>query len=258
MYIKLAIFLIFYVYIHEGDNNKNKSEFLKNRDFKKGKLMITIHNRVGLTNNSRPYKNNKVGFAANPLVSLSPEKLMNRIPDSFWKKLANKVPEKFFASNFAKKMINMAEHNASLFESTFVLALCSTLRPITVMATPGAPVEDRKYAAAKSVATGIIGFALTAAVFIPIAAATKNLGKLAKEGILKNGFPAANSAKYKVVEYVTSYVPRFVVAPLEAMALFALVPPIVHKFLDKKPRQEAETFSFQQKTRVNPGSKGAV
>jgi len=209
-----------------------------------------------LTNNSGYLRNKKIGFSVNPSAALNLEK---KVSGGFWGLLAEKVPEWSFASNFSKKIIGMASSNPALVEAAFVLGLSTTLRPASIMVVPGPPKDDRKYAAAKSIATGIIGFAFTAAAFIPIAAATKHLGELAKNNVLKNGFPAAGSNKYKVAEYLFNYVPRFVVAPLEAMALFAMVPPIVHKFLDKKPKQAAApSLPLQPKTAVTPDSKSKV
>lgn len=204
-------------------------------------------NRNFLPNNSGYCKKNKMGFSANPLAAIGPEKLMKKIPNSFWKKLVDKIPEKLYSGNFAKNILEKASSNPAVVEAAFVLGLCLTLRPGAIMATPGAPIEDRKYAAAKSIATGILGFIITAAVFIPIAAATKNLGKLAAKG-----FPAVDSPRYKAAEYLFNYVPKFILAPIEATALFAMVPPIVHKILDKKK------VPSQPENSVNPSSKGSV
>jgi len=204
-----------------------------------------------LTNNSGYLRNKKIGFSVNPSAALNLEK---KVSGGFWGLLAEKVPEWSFASNFSKKIIGMASSNPALVEAAFVLGLSTTLRPASIMVVPGPPKDDRKYAAAKSIATGIVGFAFTAAVFIPIAAATKNLGKLAKDNLLiKTGFPEAGSARYKVIEYLTTYASKFIVAPLEAMALFAMVPPIVHKFLDKKDKKTPAP-----KPELNQEKKGKV
>ena len=210
-----------------------------------------------LTNNSRSLRNNKISFSGNPLAALGPKKLMNKIPEKWWQKLSDKIPEKWFAGNFAKKVIDTAVENAALLEAGVALGLATTLRPASIMVVPGPPKDDRKYAAAKSIATGIVGFAFTAAVFIPIAAATKNLGKLAKDNLLiKTGFPEVGSARYKVIEYLTTYASKFIVAPLEAMALFAMVPPIVHKFLDKKDKKTPAPSA--PKPELNQEKKGKV
>ena len=95
-------------------------------------------------------------------------------------KLAQKVPESLLKNSFFHKALRMVENNTSLFIASFVLVLLTTLRPLATLAVPGAKKEDKQYAAAKSITSGIINFAMSALVYIPLAMLISRLGNSAK------------------------------------------------------------------------------
>lgn len=94
--------------------------------------------------------------------------------------LASKVPEGLLKSKIFHGILQTAERNASLFEAGFVLAIATTLRPMTVLSMPGAKMEDKQYAAVKAISSGTVGFVLAALLYIPMAAIMTRLGNSAK------------------------------------------------------------------------------
>lgn len=82
---------------------------------------------------------------------------------------------------------NMVNESGAIFENVFALFLTGVLRPITIMLTPNAEKRDKQYAAAHSIASGIIGFAMSVAMFKPIAEANKRILKDIEPIANKNG-----------------------------------------------------------------------
>lgn len=85
--------------------------------------------------------------------------------------------------NNVTKIVN---ESGAIFENTFALLLTCILRPAAILLTD-AEKRDKEYAAAHSIATGLIGFFTALAVFKPIAKANEKL--LSKiEPIAKNKY----------------------------------------------------------------------
>ncbi len=74
-----------------------------------------------------------------------------------------------------RKIYHMAESSKAIFESAVALVLTCALRPAVVMGMPGSSMEDKKYAAAQSAASGIVGFTTGYAIFKPIGKAAQKL-----------------------------------------------------------------------------------
>ena len=91
-------------------------------------------------------------------------------------KAASKVPESFFHGKFLEKLSGMAKDYPALFETLTGLGVTSTIRPLTIMITPGAKIEDRKYASVKSITSGIAGYLFSCAVYKPFGNIIKDLG----------------------------------------------------------------------------------
>jgi|GEM_PF-3948703 len=178
-------------------------------------------------NNFQPYneqaKIKKAQVNSNLSFSGFPEYLANKVPDSF---LKNKGFHNF---------LKLAEDNATLFEDVVTLILGITLRPASILAIPGAKKEDKNYAAAKSIASVVLGFGMTALVYIPLARHMKKLGNTAVKNASKScSFPyPANSPQFASFNYLINYGSSFIAAPIQTILLFKAIPPIVNKFFSK-------------------------
>lgn len=94
--------------------------------------------------------------------------------------LAAKVPESMLKNGLFHKILNLAEKNASLFDASFLLLISTTLRPVSVMAVPGADIEDKKYASVKAITSGLISFGLACLIYIPLGRFMSRFGNRAK------------------------------------------------------------------------------
>ena len=142
--------------------------------------------------------------------------------------------QKLYKSNLFKKGLEFASDNGALFAAGIALLTTTVLRPITIFATPGVKKENKEYASAKSISSGIIGFAIMAAFSTPIATAIKKINKnpakyLKEETIktLSEGKTLLKSKKYKFSTQLFKLGTDFVTAIPKAVLTCALIPPIM-------------------------------
>lgn len=175
--------------------------------------------------------------------------LQNLIPEKWMISLANKVSDKTINSKWLRKLADMAVNNNVLCEALLVLGVTSTLRPATIMVTPGAPKEDRIYSAARSVASGIANLVVITVFTMPLAWQMKKAGKvvskcmesLSKSKNLGNlKFPEYDSPEYKALNFLLNNGTKFIIGIPEAMLLFKLVPPVVNFFFPKREKKKTD------------------
>ena len=81
-----------------------------------------------------------------------------------------------YTNKTLKKGLEFASSNGALFGASATVAF-STLRPLTIMCTPKTDKENRKIAAAKSITSSLINFALMLCVSIPLAKSIQKIDK---------------------------------------------------------------------------------
>ncbi|MBQ6516871.1 hypothetical protein IJI31_06810 [bacterium] len=120
--------------------------------------------------------------------------------------------KKFLTSKGFDKLLDLSVKNPVILTSVYSLFLCTLLRPATIMALPGKNVDDKKYASAHSIASGVIGLAVTAAILTPVGQRVKrvfkNPAKYLKPETVKRMFPNVATKEVekdgqKVMEIVT-------------------------------------------------------
>ncbi len=160
--------------------------------------------------------------------------------------------QKFYTNNLLKKGLEFASDNGALFAAGIALLTTTFLRPLTIFATPGVRKENKEYASAKSISSGIIGFGIMAAISTPIASAIKkinqNPAKYLKETTIKNlseGTNLVKSKKYKFATQLFKLGADFVSAIPKALLTCALIPPIMLLFFPKKQKQSQYNYPEQ-------------
>lgn len=145
----------------------------------------------------------------------------------------------WYAKNpYLNKFLELADGNSIAFGATFALVLTGVFRPAAIMSLPGDKKnkDDSKYAAAHSIASGVIGFIVSSVVSKPISDAIKKV--IDKPQIYirgKNGKLDYNMAAYyasdlKANSAVKHWVTRsvdIVTAIPKAFITIALIPPIL-------------------------------
>ena len=157
--------------------------------------------------------------------------------------LSNKIFKNQFVLNTLEKVSEhgiSAAAGASLFMSTFV-------RPAAIYFTPDTEKENKQYAMANSICSGLIKFALLESVALPIENAIKRIDKnskkyLSKETLknLKTNAPVPNSRAYKFLTQTLKLGSGFLTAIPKSMLTIALIPIIMDKIILNRPFKEAE------------------
>lgn len=88
-----------------------------------------------------------------------------------------KNPSNFYNNKIFRWCLEKANENQIFFSALFALVLTCALRPAAIMVTPGDKKnhDDKKYASAHSIASGLIGLGATILLSNPIAHATKKI-----------------------------------------------------------------------------------
>ena len=79
-----------------------------------------------------------------------------------------------YTSRAVKKGIELASSNGALFGASATVAF-SALRPLSIMCTPKTDKENRKIAAAKSITSSLINFALMLGISVPLASSIRKI-----------------------------------------------------------------------------------
>lgn len=138
--------------------------------------------------------------------------------------------EKLLKSDGLKKVLDFANNQQLVFDATFALLLTCILRPLSIISLPSKKnKEDMKYASAHSIASGLIGFAISTAIFAPISSGIKKFTDTAQGKALKQ----AGKGLGRVPDIITA-VPKGILT-------VALIPPILKYVfgIEKKGKKDA-------------------
>lgn len=135
---------------------------------------------------------------------------------------------------------NMAKNNPAMLETNLATIVVCTIRPLTVLMTPGADKRDKQYAAIQSLASGIIGFIAGYVVFNPLNKVSDNLRKQKHMAGAKFCNKSLSMAKTNTnamnnLINILSHFTKVWVAPLTAFLMIGLMPILMNKIFPKKP-----------------------
>lgn len=172
-------------------------------------------------------------------------------------KNSDKITEKLAKSKTFHKMAYYSEDNEAKVKALLALGLAGILKPICVLAMPGAEEEDKQFTATKNALSAFIGYLLSCAIFNPISSGVNEFLSNTKEYLPENnwlvktfeeeskkGFSITPSKEMKRLKaeaiknkekfYVTDMKPAFktvyknglgvLVAPAKAALTIALMP----------------------------------
>ena len=153
-----------------------------------------------------------------------------------------------------KCLEKISEHGTSFSAGTSLL-LSLTLRPISIFSTPDTEKENKQYAAANSICSGLIKFGMVEAVALPIEYAVKKIDKnpakfLNAETLKKHPI---NSKSYKLMTQVLKLSTGFLTAVPKSMLTLALIPVIMDNlfFRHKKNTHQEEKISDIKQQNIN-------
>ena len=159
-------------------------------------------------------------------------------------KLANKIPENFYKGKTLAYIADLAKNYPGIFESFAALGVTCTIRPISIMALPGAKTEDKQYAAVKSIASGIVGYALSLVLYKPIGDIMMKLGKGGYDNLLKKPFPfKTGSPQFDTFSFIVNYGSKFALALPTAVATFKAIPWMMDKVFPNRKKKPMDNYN---------------
>lgn len=139
-------------------------------------------------------------------------------------------PGKIYNSKTLRNFFIMADNSQSVFGAFFALILTGLFRPATIMVLPGQKKnkDDKKYAAAHSVASGLIGYAIALVISSPIASAMKKLEKEPEKFLTKDAVEYLRHKKpVNTAKLYVNMLHEAILAFPRAAITIALIPPIL-------------------------------
>jgi len=137
--------------------------------------------------------------------------------------------KKFYKSSALKNTLKFAADQQLVFAAAFSLFLTCVMRPASIMVVPSKKnKDDQTYASAHSIASGIIGFAITTVVFTPFSSGIKKFAESTakiiedKSHYLLKDKKALNTAKIYL-----DRLPDLLGAIPKGLLTIALIPPIL-------------------------------
>ncbi len=149
-----------------------------------------------------------------------------------------------------KGLETVANHPASFIAGT-TLIMSSVIRPIAIANTPKTDKENKKYAIADSISSGLIKFGITELVALPVENAinhiNKNPEKFLNSKTIKNftqkGKTLLESENYKFAQQLVKNTPSLITAIPKSMIAVALIPLVMNKLFPEKQRQEKPNYT---------------
>src|SRR5574344_965454 len=176
--------------------------------------------------------------------------------------------QKIISGNFSTNLLKnktllkglekISEHGTSFSAGTSLL-LSLTVRPTAIFSTPNVEKENKQYAVANSICSGLIKFLMVEAIALPIENAVKNIDKnprkfLKRETIktLKNGEKEFNSSRsYKLLTQMMKLGTGFFMAIPKSILTIALIPILMDKLFFKNSKNKTEILSPQKNEKIN-------
>lgn len=169
----------------------------------------------------------------------------------------------FLNNKLLLKGLEFASENNSVVTAGTTVVLASIVKPIAILSTPNSSKKDKQIACSKSIASSLVGFGLTLAIFKPISKTFDNLTKEPKKYLtpetLKNLQGDSKSLDvspaYNFIKQSIKLSPEFIAIVPKAILTIALISPIMTLLFKKnKAEQKAPDELKQSKTPYFKGS----
>ena len=158
-----------------------------------------------------------------------------------------------------KGLEKVADHSTTFIAAT-TLAMAVGVRPLSIALTPKVEKENKQYAIANSISSGLVKFAMVEALALPIEKAVKNIDKnpnkyLSNEtiSVLKGGAKNLKEAKnYKLLTQFFKLAAGFISAIPKSMITVALIPVLMNKFFKQKNSVQENKYKDLKNENVSP------
>ncbi len=147
-----------------------------------------------------------------------------------------------------KTLEKVSEHGSSFAAGTS-LVMALGVRPLAILSTPDVEKENKQYACANSICSGLIKFGMIEAVALPVENAVKKIDKNPDKylkpltiKLLKAGESGLSESKsYKLAAQITKLGTGLITAIPKSVLTIALIPVIMDKLFNIKKNNETVT-----------------
>jgi hypothetical protein len=161
----------------------------------------------------------------------------------------NNITTRILKNKHVLKGLEKISEHGTTFAAGTSLFMSLTVRPLAIFATPDTEKENKQYAAANSICSGLIKFGMVEAIALPIEYAVKNIDqnptKFLNAKTIKNltgNKDLANSRSYKLLTQILKLSSGFLTAIPKSMLTIALIPLIMDKLFG---------VGINKKTKIN-------
>ena len=159
----------------------------------------------------------------------------------------NNITTRILKNKHVLKGLEKISEHGTTFAAGTSLFMSLTVRPLAIFATPDTEKENKQYAAANSICSGLIKFGMVEAIALPIELAVKNIDKNPEKFLksqtiknLANGKELTNSRSYKLLTQILKLSAGFITAIPKSMLTIALIPFIMDKLFNVGISKEAK------------------
>lgn len=169
---------------------------------------------------------------------------------------STEISPRLYKKQWFHNFLQMADDSQAVFGALFALILTGVFRPATIMALPGNKknADDKKYAAAHSIASGVIAYGISLIISQPLSKAMEKIEKN-PDRFLKDEKLAylRKSRAFNAARQHVNILHEAVLAPPRAAITIALIP-IILKYLfgleKKKSHKQGEVAQKIQNSGV--------
>jgi hypothetical protein len=162
-------------------------------------------------------------------------------------KISNNLYTKILQNKTVLKGLEKVSEHGTSCTAGISLILSTVVRPLVIKSTPDVEKENKQYAMANSIASGLIKFGIVEAVALPIEYGVKEIDnnpeKFLRKSTIKN-LGANNGRSYKLITQIIKLSTGFLTAIPKSMLTLALIPIIMDKMFFKK---KSSSSQIQQK-----------
>ena len=166
----------------------------------------------------------------------------------------NSLTTRFLKNKRVLKTLEKISEHGTSFAAGTSLILSLTVRPAAIATTPDTEKENKQYAIANSIGSGLMKFAMVEAVAIPIEKAVKNIDKNPEKFLKPSTLEklGKNSKSYKLITQAIKLGTGFLTAIPKSVLTVALIPIIMDNLFFRKRKYPAnETQSTQIQNNKN-------
>ena len=152
------------------------------------------------------------------------------------------VGTKILTNKYLLKGLEKVSEHSTSFGAVTSLAMALTLRPLVIMATPDTEKENKQYAAANSICSGLVKFAMIEALALPLEYAIKKIDKNPEKylkpktvkNLLGESKSTVASKSYKLFTQAMKLSVGFITAIPKSVLAVAMIPVVMDKVFGNK------------------------